>query len=103
MNEREELVKADMLTLRSLASLDISTRDLAMVTCGLHEVLIRERRQAQILHSLYDGIVELAIRLGDTWEDALMVARDDAVAGSEDTNIQRAYEKLLHQTEHLFS
>lgn len=103
MNEREELVKADMLIFRSLASLDVSIHDVAMANMGLHDVVISQRRQAQILQQIYEGIVELAQRLGDAWEEALLLTRTTALQGSGDMNTQYAYEKFIRQTNHLFN
>ena len=102
MSEREEEIKADMLTFRSMASLDVSTRDVTMVQVGLHVVIIAERRQAQILHDIYDGIVKLAEREGNSWEETLRLIRSNIGEGAEDANMQRAYEKFMRQTDHLF-
>ncbi len=103
MNEREGQIKADVLMFRSLASLDIGIHDLAMANLGLHDTLIAERRQAQILHEVYDGIVELAIRLDESWMEALTFSRETAEAGSEDSNTLYAFARFLRQTDHLFA
>lgn len=102
MNEREEAVRADVFIFRSLANLDATIYDRVMTEMGMNLGLISEKNQAVILHQVYEGIVELAVRLGDSWDEALMLTRSTASQGSTDPDTQHAYDKLLRQTRHLY-
>lgn len=103
MNDREREVRADVLTFRSLAKLDASTREAAIERMGMNYALLTEKVQAEVLGQLYDGIEELAVRLGNRWEQALAETRDTILAeGSLDTATQAAYDRLIAQTNHLF-
>lgn len=102
MDERNERVKADVLILRSLTELDGSNAEAGLVTVGISEVLINLKNRSANLRQIYQGVVELAVRLGDSWDEALMLTRGTAAQGSSNPDMQAAYEKLLRDTAHLY-
>lgn len=102
MRDRDASVKADIIILRSLASLDVTILEAAMDRIGMNLGLFRQKEQAVIRFGLYEEIVGLAARLEDSWEEALMLTRATASQGSGDPDRQAAYTKLIGDTNHLF-
>jgi hypothetical protein len=102
VQERDEAVRADILILRSLANLDATILDHAMLQNGMNLGLLSQKHQAVILWQQYEGIVALATRLGDSWDEALMLTRATASQGSGDPDTQVAYDKLMRDTAHLY-
>lgn len=102
MRDRDASVKADIIILRSLASLDATIMGAAMERMGMSLALFHQKEQAVIRLSLYEEIVALAARLEDSWEEALMLTRATASQGSGEPDRQAAYTKLIGDTNHLF-
>lgn len=103
MEDRDAAVRADIIILRSLASLDATILDQAMIRTEMNLSLLSQKNQAVILHQLYEGVAQLAARLGDSWDEALMLTRSTAAQGSGDPDTQVAYDKLLRDTAHLYT
>ena len=102
MRERDAAVKADIIILRSLATLDATILEATMNKVGMSLDLLHKREEATIRLGLYKEIVALATRLEDSWEEALMLTRATASQGSGDPDKQKAYARLIEDTNHLF-
>lgn len=101
MEERELSLRADVLTLRTLAKLTVTVADATMKELGISDGLISEKRRNEVLQELYEGIVKLAARLG-SWDEALISTRATCAMEHEDLAMRQACQMLLWQTNHLY-
>jgi hypothetical protein len=108
MNQREEAIRQDIYAFRTLAFSALSSLNeilfaLAIAQKKASPALLNEKDQAAALYEMYEGVINLAERLGESWEEALAVTRESANEGSTDMAIHAACATLMRQTGHLFS